>query len=93
MEDVRHLSQKGRYQSLQSLISNVCLTPAALCYDCRAFGYVCAAVTESHLEDDSFMTYVVAEPCVNCRYTDCAVVCPVDAFHIDDDMLVINPET
>jgi ferredoxin len=52
-----------------------------------------SAVTESHLEDDSFMTYVVAEPCVNCRYTDCAVVCPVDAFHVDDDMLVINPET
>ncbi len=39
------------------------------------------------------MTYVVAEPCVNCRYTDCALVCPVDAFHLDDDMLVINPET
>ena len=39
------------------------------------------------------MTYVVAEPCVNCRYTDCAMVCPVDAFHLDDDMLVINPET
>jgi len=39
------------------------------------------------------MTYVVAEPCVNCRYTDCALVCPVEAFHLDDDMLVINPET
>ena len=39
------------------------------------------------------MTYIVAEPCVNCRYTDCALVCPVDAFHLDDDMLVINPET
>ena len=51
------------------------------------------AKTESHLEDDSFMTYVVADPCVNCRYTDCAMVCPVDAFHLDDDMLVINPET
>jgi ferredoxin len=41
----------------------------------------------------SQMTYVVAEPCVNCRYTDCALVCPVEAFHLDDDMLVINPET
>jgi ferredoxin len=40
-----------------------------------------------------YMTYVVAEPCVNCRYTDCALVCPVEAFHLDDDMLVINPET
>jgi len=39
------------------------------------------------------MTYVVAEPCVNCRYTDCAFVCLVEAFHLDDDMLVINPET
>lgn len=39
------------------------------------------------------MTYVVAEPCVDCRYTDCVAVCPVDAFHIDDRMLVINPET
>ena len=39
------------------------------------------------------MTYIVAEPCVNCRYTDCALVCPVDAFHLDDDMLVIHPET
>src|ERR1044072_6768981 len=39
------------------------------------------------------MTYVVAEPRVNCRYTDCALVCPVEAFHLDDDMLVINPET
>jgi ferredoxin len=29
------------------------------------------------------MTYVVVEPCVKCRYTDCA----------DDEMLVINPET
>ncbi len=41
----------------------------------------------------SEMTYVVAEPCVNCRYTDCALVCPVEAFHLDDDMLVIHPET
>jgi ferredoxin len=44
-------------------------------------------------EEVNLMTYVVAEPCVNCRYTDCALVCPVEAFHLDDDMLVINPET
>jgi ferredoxin len=44
-------------------------------------------------ENASRMTYVVAEPCVNCRYTDCALVCPVEAFHLDDDMLHINPET
>ncbi|HLL72332.1 MAG TPA: ferredoxin family protein [Pyrinomonadaceae bacterium] len=41
------------------------------------------------------MTYVVCEPCFGCRYTDCALVCPVEAFHLDDEMaaLVINPET
>ncbi|MCU1263737.1 MAG: fdxA [Acidobacteria bacterium] len=39
------------------------------------------------------MTYVVVEPCVGCRYTDCAIPCPVEAFHLDDDMLIINPET
>lgn len=39
------------------------------------------------------MTYVVTEPCVRCRYTDCAAVCPVEAFHLDDEMLVINPDT
>ena len=39
------------------------------------------------------MTYVVCEPCVNCRYTDCVVVCPVEAFHLDDNAVWINPET
>ena len=39
------------------------------------------------------MTYVVCEPCVNCRYTDCVVVCAVEAFHLDDTAVWINPET
>lgn len=39
------------------------------------------------------MTYVVTEPCVKCRYTDCALVCPVEAFRLDDEMLVIDPDT
>jgi ferredoxin len=39
------------------------------------------------------MTYVVTEPCVGCRYTDCVMVCPVEAFHVDERMLVIHPET
>lgn len=38
------------------------------------------------------MTYVVCEPCVDCRYTECASVCPVDAFHRDERMLIINPD-
>lgn len=39
------------------------------------------------------MTYVVTEACVNCRYTDCAAVCPVEAFHAAPDRLYINPDT
>jgi ferredoxin len=37
-------------------------------------------------------TYVVTEACVNCKYTDCAAICPVDAFHELPDRLYINPE-
>ncbi len=39
------------------------------------------------------MTYIVTEKCVDCVYTDCVSVCPVDAFHELPDRLYINPET
>ncbi len=39
------------------------------------------------------MTYVVTEHCQKCKYTECAAVCPVDAFHEGPDMLYINPVT
>lgn len=39
------------------------------------------------------MTYIVAEPCVDCKYTDCAAVCPVEAFHELPDKLLINADT
>ena len=38
------------------------------------------------------MTYVVTELCVDCKYTDCAAVCPVEAFHELPDRLLINPD-
>lgn len=38
------------------------------------------------------MTYVVTEPCIRCRYTDCVEVCPVDCFHGGPNFLVIDPE-
>lgn len=37
------------------------------------------------------MTYVVTEPCIRCRYTDCVEVCPVDCFHGGPTSLVIDP--
>jgi len=38
------------------------------------------------------MTYVVADACIKCKYTDCVDVCPVDCFHEGPNFLVIDPE-
>jgi ferredoxin len=37
------------------------------------------------------MTYVVTDPCINCKYTNCAAVCPVDAFREGPNFLTIDP--
>lgn len=37
------------------------------------------------------MPYVVTEPCLNCKFTDCVVVCPCDCFREGDTMLYIDP--
>lgn len=38
------------------------------------------------------MTYVVTDPCINCKHTECVQVCPVDAFRAGPNFLVIDPE-
>lgn len=38
------------------------------------------------------MTYVVAENCIRCKYTDCVDVCPVDCFREGANFLVIDPD-
>jgi ferredoxin len=38
------------------------------------------------------MAYVVAEPCIKCKFTDCVSVCPVDCFREGENFLVIDPE-
>ena len=38
------------------------------------------------------MAYVVADPCVKCKYTDCVAVCPVDCFYESKNSLAINPD-
>ncbi|MFK7820886.1 MAG: 4Fe-4S binding protein [Planctomycetaceae bacterium] len=35
---------------------------------------------------------VITEPCFNCKYTDCVVVCPVDCFYEGESMLFIHPD-
>src|SRR5699024_3349017 len=37
------------------------------------------------------MAYVVTEPCIQCKHTNCAAVCPVDAFRVGPIFLVIDP--
>ena len=38
------------------------------------------------------MTYIVNDKCVNCRYTDCLEVCPVDCFYLGENSIVIHPD-
>jgi ferredoxin len=37
------------------------------------------------------MSHVVTQPCHDCKYTDCCVVCPVECFYQDETMLYIDP--
>lgn len=39
------------------------------------------------------MAFVVCEPCCECKYTDCVVVCPSDCFYQDDVQLYIDPQS
>src|SRR3954470_804849 len=38
------------------------------------------------------MAYVVAEPCIKCKYTDCVEVCPVNCFYEGANFLAIHPD-
>jgi len=38
------------------------------------------------------VAYIVGDPCVKCKYTDCVEVCPVDCFYEGVNFLVIEPE-
>ena len=38
------------------------------------------------------MAYVVTEPCIGCKYTDCVEVCPVDCFYEGVNTVVIHPD-
>lgn len=38
------------------------------------------------------MTFVVTDACIQCKYTDCVQVCPVDCFLEGPNFLVIDPQ-
>ena len=37
------------------------------------------------------MAHIVIESCIGCKHADCVDVCPVDCFHQDEKMLLIDP--
>lgn len=38
------------------------------------------------------MAYIVAEPCIKCKYLDCVTICPVMCFHEGANCVVIDPD-
>jgi len=60
---------------------------------CKSCASLCYSICHHRKELTSPMTYVVVELCVDCKYTDCAAVCPVEAFHELPDRLYINADT
>lgn len=38
------------------------------------------------------MAFIVTEPCIKCKYTDCVDVCPVACFHEGENMVAIDPD-
>lgn len=38
------------------------------------------------------MTFVVTEACIQCKYTDCVAVCPMDCFFEGPNFLAIHPD-
>ena len=38
------------------------------------------------------MAFVVTEPCVDCKYTDCVVACPMECFYGDGRQLYIDAD-
>lgn len=38
------------------------------------------------------MAFIVTEACVQCKFTDCVNVCPVDCFYEGPNFLAINPD-
>ena len=39
------------------------------------------------------MAHVVTSACFGCKYTDCVVVCPVEAFREGEQMVYIDPDS
>ncbi len=47
---------------------------------------------QDYFMKESRMAFVVTDNCIQCKYTDCVDVCPVDCFYEGPNFLVINPD-
>src|SRR3546814_19628160 len=54
--------------------------------------YLIADKPTTSPRNGSRMPFVVTEACVQCKYTDCVVVCPMDCFFEGPNFLAINPD-
>jgi ferredoxin len=54
--------------------------------------HIRAASSDHSPPPEPFVTYIVTEACIKCKYMDCVEVCPVDCFYEGANMLVINPD-
>jgi ferredoxin len=68
---------------------NARITALAFSPACR---YLSVSIYRISEFEESNMPYIVAEPCINCKYTDCVEVCPVDCFYEGPNFLAIHPD-
>jgi len=55
------------------------------------YSSVGSAEAEGSLSGD-FMTYIIAEPCLETKDASCVEVCPVDCIYEANDQFYIHPE-
>jgi ferredoxin len=65
---------------------------AALIWVIVAARMLTETATTKRKREVETMTHVVTDNCINCKYTDCVEVCPVDCFHAGPNFLVIDPD-
>jgi ferredoxin len=89
----RPVCQNRRNNYLQS--SKLAASKRAIeapCFTCGCGVHALRNHSKSTRFSEPWMTYVVTEACIKCKYTDCVEVCPVDCFYEGDNMLVIHPD-
>ena len=70
------------------------LAPESVYAFCQARHDPSSRAILSHvpIRKEGVATHVVTDNCVNCKYTDCVEVCPVDCFHEGPNFLAIDPQ-